>query len=355
MLTIFLAFTTAEASSSSPFDCGIIERTSSEKLAFDEVKKAFNDKKSFDLTCLEYACSKHFFNMAEFLIEQYYSKNDIDTMEVIENQIALLKRKQSKLYKDLARQDKEAMLIKPAFKWAQSLDNIFIETKFSHRLDAPSCIDILDQKIKITEKYLNLTAKCRRGDDTLHYSLFLNFYDNVNVTASSWEKQSMGRIYIHLKKKIYPNRWTKLFMNTEDDDKPGRVQLWKEMHEKYEKSLQTYANQFREEEDDYDDFDYFVAREEGRHIEPKMKPSKVTTETFKTVDVKDQIQSVDVTEEMRDMFNRPGFKEKLMNGYTGPGEWDEYEEYDDDEYEDYEHEERDDYYEWDDEEHTEDL
>ena len=143
------------------------------------------------------------------MIEQYYSKNDVDTLEVIGEQISLLKRRQGKLYKDLAREDREALVIKPAFKWAQSLDNIFIETKFSHRLDAPACIDIFDQKIKITEKHLNLTAKCRQGDDTLFYHLYLNLFDNVNVSASSWEKQSMGRIYIHLKKKILPNRWCK--------------------------------------------------------------------------------------------------------------------------------------------------
>jgi len=248
------------------------------------------------------------------------------------------------------------LVIKPAFKWAQSLDNIFIETKFSHRLDAPACIDILDQKIKITEKHLNLTAKCRRGDDTLHFKLFLNFYDNVNVSASSWEKQSMGRIYIHLKKKILPNRWAKLYMNDEED-KPGRVQLWKEMHEKYEKSLENYAKQFREEEDDYDDFDYFVAREEGRHIEPKLKHSKVETHQFETVDVKDQIKSVDITDQVGDYFNRPGAKEAMMNAAMGRRDdynYDEYEEWDEEEYEEYEHSERNDYYEEEDG-HTDDL
>ena len=54
--------------------------------------------------------------------------------------------------------------------------------------------------------------------------------------------------------------------------------LWKEIHDKYEKQLNDYAKQFREEEDDYDDFDYFVAREQGRELAPKMKMTK--TETF---------------------------------------------------------------------------
>ena len=66
----------------------------------------------------------------------------------------------------------------------------------------------------------------------------------------------------------------------DDDDKVGRVILWKEIHDKYEDSLNKYAMQFREEEDDYDDFDFFVAREQGRQIQPKMKMSK--TEKFET-------------------------------------------------------------------------
>jgi hypothetical protein len=71
----------------------------------------------------------------------------------------------------------------------------------------------------------------------------------------------------------------KLHMN-DDDDKVGRVILWKEIHDKYEDSLNKYAMQFREEEDDYDDFDFFVAKEQGRRIQPKMKMSK--TEKFET-------------------------------------------------------------------------
>ena len=56
--------------------------------------------------------------------------------------------------------------------------------------------------------------------------------------------------------------------------------LWKEIHEKYEKSLNDYAKQFREEEDDHDDFDFFVARESGINLQPKIKMKK--TETIQT-------------------------------------------------------------------------
>ena len=100
--------------------------------------QAFTDGQGFDLACLEYSSEKHFFNIAEFLIEKYYSKNDIDTLEVIGSQLSNLRRSQSKVYKDLAKEDREVVVLKPALQWAQSLDNVFIETKFSHRLDSPA-------------------------------------------------------------------------------------------------------------------------------------------------------------------------------------------------------------------------
>ena len=313
------------------FDCQSILGTTSEKAAFSLVKSAFNDGESFDIKCLENTCQKHYFKLSEFLIEDYYSKNDIDTLEVIDKQIAILNRNQSSLHKELAREDRDLLIIKPAFKWAQSLDNVFIETKFSHRLDAPACVDTFDQKIKITESYVNLTAKCRRGDDTLLYQVYLNLFDKINVKESKWEKQAMGRIYINLKKKISPNRWTKLYLN--EEEKPGKAYLWKEIHEKHEEKLDEYAKRFREEDDDYDEFDRFVAGEVGRYL--PSKPLKFgKTQKIETQDITDQVQAVDVTEEMRAHFESPQFREQLLSGrmnYQAQQDYD-YEEIDQDEY-----------------------
>jgi hypothetical protein len=187
-LSIFTLLNLVYAFAATDFDCESILEMASEKSAFDIIKKAFNEGQTFDISCLENTCQKHYFKISEFLIEDYYTKNDIDTLEVIDQQIALLRRKQSELYKTLARADTDVIVIKPAFKWAQSLENVFIETKFSHRLDAPACSDVFDQKIKITESHVNLTAKCRRGDDTLQYSLYLNLFDKIDTKESKWEK-----------------------------------------------------------------------------------------------------------------------------------------------------------------------
>lgn len=48
--------------------------------------------------------------------------------------------------KDGKIQDSKTPLItlSPAFRWAQSLNETFIEVKFATRLDSPACIDLYD-------------------------------------------------------------------------------------------------------------------------------------------------------------------------------------------------------------------
>jgi hypothetical protein len=38
----------------------------------------------------------------------------------------------------------EVVTLSPAFRWAQSLDTVYIEVKFSTRLDSPACVDVFD-------------------------------------------------------------------------------------------------------------------------------------------------------------------------------------------------------------------
>jgi hypothetical protein len=117
--------------------------------------------------------------------------------------------------------------------------------------------------------------------------------------------------------------------------------LWQELHDKYEKSLKDYANQFREEEDDYDDFDFFVAREKGIEIEPKMNIKQAKTTTIETKDVTDEVKSIDVTEEFKEKFGDINFRDAMLSGnhpnihygenFRNPYA-DDYDEFDDDEY-----------------------
>jgi hypothetical protein len=55
-------------------------------------------------------------------------------------------------------------------------------------MDADSCEDVFDQMIKMNEKALNLTGKCRKQYETSFYTLYLEFHENINAKESSWFK-----------------------------------------------------------------------------------------------------------------------------------------------------------------------
>eukprot|EP00968_Pinguiococcus_pyrenoidosus_P018681 scaffold1954_cov268-Pinguiococcus_pyrenoidosus.AAC.118 len=54
---------------------------------------------------------------------------------------------------------KTTQVVNPAFEWAQSPNEVFLNVKFAHKLDAPATLDVKVQNVTITEK----VADCRRG------------------------------------------------------------------------------------------------------------------------------------------------------------------------------------------------
>lgn len=49
---------------------------------------------------------------------------------------------------------KSIPVLSPAFRWAQSVKNVFLEVKFSTRFDSPACLDLFDHHYEIA----NLTS-----------------------------------------------------------------------------------------------------------------------------------------------------------------------------------------------------
>lgn len=56
---------------------------------------------------------------------------------------------------------KGAVTISPAFKWAQSLDNVYLSIKFATRYDSPGCIDIFEKDVNITANRVDMITFCR--------------------------------------------------------------------------------------------------------------------------------------------------------------------------------------------------
>ena len=126
----------------------------------------------------------------------------------------------------------------PASKWAQSLDEIFIEVKFAHRHDSPGCLEIKDLKVELKEKSVKLIGYCVLGEVPIKMNYYIETFDKIDVKSSKHFVSSVGRYQFNLKKKKSNNYWKQLL-----NDKmkvPNNMRVWFEMKEKYQDQLSKY-------------------------------------------------------------------------------------------------------------------
>ena len=126
----------------------------------------------------------------------------------------------------------------PASKWAQSLDEIFIEVKFAHRHDSPGCLEIKDLKVELKEKSVKLIGYCVLGEVPIKMNYYIETFDKIDTKISKHFVSSVGRYQFNLKKKKSNNYWKQLL-----NDKmkiPNNMRVWFEMKEKYQDQLSKY-------------------------------------------------------------------------------------------------------------------
>ncbi|GBG23892.1 Hypothetical Protein FCC1311_001112 [Hondaea fermentalgiana] len=124
-------------------------------------------------------------------------------------------------------------VVAPAFEWAQSRDQVFLGVKFAHKLDAPACIDLADERIEILSKRVSLSATCKGKHKTFH--LELELLDEIDPDKSSWTLASVGRGTFSLVKAEPDVRWHRLLKSA--TDKPRNMHTWWQLTEKYAKEL----------------------------------------------------------------------------------------------------------------------
>lgn len=132
------------------------------------------------------------------------------------------------------RNPSELSTITPAFRWAQSLSHIFIEVKFAHRFDSPGSIEILQPDVEFEEKSLTLKAQTdkAKGVDN-KFELNLDFLHEIDTEESTWELNSVGRVFLKLAKKEQPSRWRRLLTDKAHRQLKNQMSLWIEMYDKY--------------------------------------------------------------------------------------------------------------------------
>ena len=49
-------------------------------------------------------------------------------------------------------------MVYPAFQWAQSLGNVYLDIKYSHKLDSPGHLEVVNETVNITKEGVMLSA-----------------------------------------------------------------------------------------------------------------------------------------------------------------------------------------------------
>jgi len=176
----------------------------------------------------------------------------------------------------------------PPTKWAQSLDEIEIEIKFSLRHGVPGCINIFDLNITFTKDTLSLSAFCVEGGTKMKYVLDIQLWGTISLDTDEtyWEELSVGEISIIMTKDPRPARWLTLCLG----EKPENLVLWFEKHQQHSYRLDDHDG---DEIYEYEGWD--IENEEDDEEEDMMWNKPIVRQSQKDrklkSEVKDKVKS----------------------------------------------------------------
>ena len=243
LFIILFSFTFSENSSPSICEELIHKYRNNEEELNTNISKSMFEIKS-DNKCLENLVSKGLYKSADYLIQEL-SKRQIKYKDQIKSANSNASKKLKEIYNNFRFEEKDYIAASPAFQWAQSGDNVFIEIKYAHRFDAPGCLDVKKEKVDVEGNVLNFTAYCIQGDTPIKFSLSLDLFEEVNQELSTFTSNSVGRYQVTLRKRE-SSYWKSLLKKQAES--PSNMRMWLEMREKYLEEIQKYIDETEEEE-----------------------------------------------------------------------------------------------------------
>ena len=157
--------------------------------------------------------------------------------------------------------------IVPASRWAQNMDEVFIEIKFAHRYDSPGCLEMKNLKIELKERSVKLVGYCILGDVPIKMVFDIKLFSKINTGQSKHFVSSVGRYQFNLVKKKKDTYWKRLL--EEKETIPTNMRVWFEMKEKYQDQISKY--EIDENDNNYQDIIDTITREEKKKEERKTK------------------------------------------------------------------------------------
>mmetsp|Transcript_32261 Transcript_32261/g.32877 ORF Transcript_32261/g.32877 Transcript_32261/m.32877 type:complete len:365 (-) Transcript_32261:145-1239(-) len=181
--------------------------------------------------------------------------------------------------------------ITPAFQWAQSPNEVFINVKFAHKIDAPATLNVESKNVTVIDGSLYLSAT----DGRKNFVLDIELLRDIRPDESTWSMASVGRMVFTLRKDDAPSKWTRLLKSK--DKKPSNMHSWWELADKYREELDKL------DEDEADD-----EWDEPKKKSAKKKPVEADSNLTETNTVTEMLY----TEEKRETEEEREKKEKKL-------------------------------------------
>ena len=258
----------------------IITQDTSELISF--IKKNMNSLKTHSHSCIDTLVKFCKTSALDFYLNEL-SKLGIQYKENLEISTNTLMTQINDVYNKHKYSESEYQDVFPASRWAQNMDEVFIEVKFAHRHDSPGCLEMKNLKVELKEKNIKLIGYCVLGEVPIKMNFNIKLFNKINVAESKHFESSVGRYQFNLVKKKKDTYWRKLV--EEKADIPTNMRVWFEMKEKYQSQIAKY--EMEENDDNLQDIVDTIEREERKKErknktktkKKKKKKNKKTTNT----------------------------------------------------------------------------
>jgi len=215
-----------------------LELESALKANIEPFKKNYSE-------CLERMLSTGNYQSSEYLINHLHNQK-IKFRDSLKKIVGQVEMNMKELYNKYRFDEEDFQRVSPALQWAQSMNQIFVQIKFSHRHDAPGCPEVKNLQVDLNPKELYLSAYCIQTDIPIKFEIRLPFYGEISPEESKHDHTANGRYIFTITKSQSGTYWERLVK--ENSDYPKNTKMWLEMHEKHKTELEKYLEDDEEEE-----------------------------------------------------------------------------------------------------------
>lgn len=196
--------------------------------------------------CIEYLILKGKLLLVDNMVKELKNIN-ISTESYVKKGTLKAIEKAKSIFNSYKFLDTEYNIVYPCFEWAQSMDRIFINIKFSHKWDAPGCMEVKNSEILVHENLVMINTICVIGDNPVKYVLNLDLYDHIDEGDIMNNTSTTGRLQLSFKK-LRPSYWK--ILRRKYSDFPKNSRIWIEMRDKFVDQLPKFEDEEEEEEDE---------------------------------------------------------------------------------------------------------